>query len=77
MDDCRYVVVGGGNSAGYAAKTFVEHGQANGKLCIVTKEVILVKLFPSPSNYILQQSRSIMLKFLLQLYFVDEICMLV
>ncbi|XP_016510992.1 monodehydroascorbate reductase 5, mitochondrial-like isoform X1 [Nicotiana tabacum] len=34
----EYVVVGGGNSAGYAAKTFVEHGQANGKLCIVTKE---------------------------------------
>ncbi|KAM3396731.1 monodehydroascorbate reductase, chloroplastic/mitochondrial [Capsicum galapagoense] len=34
----EYVVVGGGNAAGYAARTFVEHGQANGKLCIVTKE---------------------------------------
>lgn len=39
VDDFRYVVVGGGNAAGYAARTFVEHGQANGKLCIVTKEV--------------------------------------
>lgn len=34
----EYVIVGGGNSAGYAARTFVEHGQANGKLCIVSKE---------------------------------------
>ncbi|CAN4127303.1 unnamed protein product [Withania somnifera] len=34
----EYVVVGGGNAAGYAARSFVEHGQANGKLCIVTKE---------------------------------------
>ncbi|CAN4077666.1 unnamed protein product [Withania somnifera] len=34
----EYVVVGGGNAAGYAARTFVEHGLANGKLCIVTKE---------------------------------------
>ncbi|XP_059276265.1 monodehydroascorbate reductase, chloroplastic/mitochondrial [Lycium ferocissimum] len=34
----EYVVVGGGNAAGYAARTFVEHGQASGKLCIVTKE---------------------------------------
>lgn len=34
--------MGGGNAAGYAAKTFVEHGMANGKLCIVSKEVILV-----------------------------------
>ncbi|KAJ8526961.1 hypothetical protein K7X08_029438 [Anisodus acutangulus] len=30
----EYVVVGGG----IAARIFVEHGQANGKLCIVTKE---------------------------------------
>ncbi|XP_022845447.1 monodehydroascorbate reductase, chloroplastic/mitochondrial-like isoform X2 [Olea europaea var. sylvestris] len=28
----------GGNAAGYAARTFVEHGLANGKLCIVSKE---------------------------------------
>ncbi|KAJ3692622.1 hypothetical protein LUZ60_011717 [Juncus effusus] len=34
----EFLIVGGGNSAGYAAKTFVEHGMANGKLCIVSKE---------------------------------------
>lgn len=36
---CRYVIVGGGNAAGYAARTFVEHGMADGRLCIVSKEV--------------------------------------
>lgn len=35
----RFVIVGGGNAAGYAARTFVEHGMADGKLCIVSKEV--------------------------------------
>jgi monodehydroascorbate reductase (NADH) len=39
--DCRYVIVGGGNAAGYAARTFVEHGMADGRLCIVSKEVLL------------------------------------
>jgi len=34
------VIVGGGNAAGYAARTFVEHGVADGRLCIVTKEVL-------------------------------------
>ncbi|XXG76478.1 hypothetical protein AAC387_Pa08g0818 [Persea americana] len=34
----EFVIVGGGNSAGYAARTFVEHGMADGKLCIVCKE---------------------------------------
>jgi len=38
--DCRYVIVGGGNAAGYAARTFVEHGMADGRLCIVSKEVL-------------------------------------
>ncbi|XP_058223953.1 monodehydroascorbate reductase, chloroplastic/mitochondrial isoform X1 [Rhododendron vialii] len=37
-DNCEFVIVGGGNAAGYAARTFVEHGMANGKLCIVSKE---------------------------------------
>lgn len=32
------MIVGGGNAAGYAARTFVEHGMADGRLCIVTKE---------------------------------------
>lgn len=32
------MIVGGGNAAGYAAQTFVEHGLADGKLCIVSKE---------------------------------------
>ncbi|KAJ9173653.1 hypothetical protein P3X46_016769 [Hevea brasiliensis] len=34
----EFVIVGGGNAAGYAARTFVEHGMADGRLCIVTKE---------------------------------------
>ncbi|KAF3790996.1 Monodehydroascorbate reductase 5 [Nymphaea thermarum] len=34
----EFVIVGGGNSAGYAARTFVEHGMADGRLCIVSKE---------------------------------------
>ncbi|KAK9202886.1 hypothetical protein WN943_013139 [Citrus x changshan-huyou] len=33
-----FVIVGGGNAAGYAARTFVEHGMADGRLCIVSKE---------------------------------------
>ncbi|XP_027181328.1 monodehydroascorbate reductase, chloroplastic/mitochondrial isoform X1 [Coffea eugenioides] len=37
-DNREFVIVGGGNAAGYAARTFVEHGVANGKLCIVSKE---------------------------------------
>jgi hypothetical protein len=36
------VIVGGGNAAGYAARTFVENGMADGRLCIVTKEVIQI-----------------------------------
>ncbi|KAF3448614.1 hypothetical protein FNV43_RR09327 [Rhamnella rubrinervis] len=35
----EFVIVGGGNAAGYAARTFVEHGMADGRLCIVSKEV--------------------------------------
>lgn len=34
----EFVIVGGGNSAGYAARAFVENGMADGKLCIVSKE---------------------------------------
>ncbi|KAL1827107.1 hypothetical protein ACET3Z_005519 [Daucus carota] len=36
----EFVIVGGGNAAGYAARSFVEHGMANGKLCIVSKEAV-------------------------------------
>ncbi|XP_072978098.1 monodehydroascorbate reductase 5, chlorplastic [Typha angustifolia] len=36
----EFVIVGGGNSAGYAARTFVEHGMAAGRLCIVCKEAV-------------------------------------
>lgn len=41
----RFVIVGGGNAAGYAARTFVEHGMADGRLCIVSKEVIRFHMF--------------------------------
>lgn len=36
----EFVIVGGGNAAGYAARTFVENGMADGKLCIVSKESV-------------------------------------
>eukprot|EP00850_Spirogloea_muscicola_P005808 SM000027S09589 [mRNA] locus=s27:159596:163795:- [translate_table: standard] len=36
----EYVIVGGGNAAGYAAKAFVEQGHAEGKLCIVTADKV-------------------------------------
>ncbi|XP_043710112.1 monodehydroascorbate reductase, chloroplastic/mitochondrial-like isoform X2 [Telopea speciosissima] len=35
-----FVIVGGGNAAGYAARSFVEHGMADGRLCIVGKEAV-------------------------------------
>lgn len=38
------MIVGGGNAAGYAARSFVEHGMADGKLCIVTREVLLCSI---------------------------------
>lgn len=41
LETFRFVIVGGGNAAGYAARTFVEHGMADGRLCIVSKEVAL------------------------------------
>ena len=41
----RFVIVGGGNAAGYAARTFVEHGMADGRLCIVSKEVNSISYF--------------------------------
>lgn len=36
----EYVIVGGGNSAGYAAKAFVDQGQADGKLLIIGAEAV-------------------------------------
>ena len=36
----RFVIVGEGNAAGYAARTFVEHGMVDDRLCIVSKEVL-------------------------------------
>lgn len=39
-DNREFVIVGGGNAAGYAARKFVEHGMADGRLCIVCKEAV-------------------------------------
>eukprot|EP00246_Nothoceros_aenigmaticus_P001525 TRINITY_DN12024_c0_g1_i2.p1 TRINITY_DN12024_c0_g1~~TRINITY_DN12024_c0_g1_i2.p1 ORF type:complete len:486 (+),score=88.17 TRINITY_DN12024_c0_g1_i2:119-1576(+) len=36
----EYVIIGGGNAAGYAARAFVENGVADGKLCIVSNEKV-------------------------------------
>ncbi|KAI3691808.1 hypothetical protein L6452_31610 [Arctium lappa] len=40
----EFVIVGGGNAAGYATRTFVEQGMADGKLCIVSKELVMEML---------------------------------
>ncbi|XP_043715217.1 monodehydroascorbate reductase, chloroplastic/mitochondrial-like [Telopea speciosissima] len=37
----EFVIVGGGNAAGYAARSFVEQGMADGRLCIVCKEAVV------------------------------------
>jgi monodehydroascorbate reductase (NADH) len=34
--------MGGGNATGYTARTFIEHGMADGRLCIVSKEVLRI-----------------------------------
>lgn len=36
----KYVIVGGGNAAGYAACAFTEHGVQAGNLCIISKEKV-------------------------------------
>ena len=36
----KYVILGGGNAAGYAARRFVEAGGAAGELAIVTDEPV-------------------------------------
>lgn len=36
----QYVIVGGGNAAGYAARAFTEHGVEGGNLCIISKEKV-------------------------------------
>ena len=37
----KYVILGGGNAAGYAAKAFAEGGAAPGSVCMVTREEVL------------------------------------
>ncbi|KAL6556412.1 Monodehydroascorbate reductase, chloroplastic/mitochondrial [Orobanche gracilis] len=49
----EFVIVGGGNAAGYAARTFVEHSMADGKLCIVSKE----ELYTINSKNMISESR--------------------
>eukprot|EP00250_Pteridium_aquilinum_P015607 c22670_g1_i1 orf=162-1634(+) len=36
----EYVIVGGGNSAGYAIRAFTEHGVEGEKICVVAKEKV-------------------------------------
>ena len=37
----KYVIIGGGNGSGYAAKQFVEMGGAPGELCIISDEAVV------------------------------------
>ncbi|MFW6351686.1 MAG: NAD(P)/FAD-dependent oxidoreductase [Bacteroidota bacterium] len=41
MKSYKYVILGGGTTAGYAAKEFVEQGVPSGELCIISAESIL------------------------------------
>lgn len=36
----EYVIVGGGNAAGYAVRAFTEHGVEGSKICLVSKEKV-------------------------------------
>lgn len=36
----EYVIVGGGNAAGYAVRAFTEHGVEGGKICVISKEKV-------------------------------------
>lgn len=38
----KYVILGGGNASGYAARSFVQRGIAPGELCIISKEQVWV-----------------------------------
>lgn len=40
MANFKYVILGGGNAAGYAAKEFVSQGIQQGELCIITDEPV-------------------------------------
>jgi len=41
MNKYKYVIIGGGTTAGYAAQEFVEQGISKGDLCIISAEAIL------------------------------------
>jgi 3-phenylpropionate/trans-cinnamate dioxygenase ferredoxin reductase component len=41
MKDYKYIIIGGGTTAGYAAKAFIEQNIKNGELCIVSAESTL------------------------------------
>lgn len=40
MPAFKYIILGGGNASGYAAKEFVNRGLKPGELCIVTEEPV-------------------------------------
>lgn len=49
----KYVVVGGGNSAGYAARQFVENGVSKGDVCIIGAEPVAPYERPALSKAVL------------------------
>lgn len=40
MPAFKYIILGGGNASGYAAKEFVNRGLNPGELCIITDEPV-------------------------------------
>lgn len=40
MSRFKYIILGGGNSSGYAAKEFLKRGISKGELCILTEEQV-------------------------------------
>jgi monodehydroascorbate reductase (NADH) len=41
MEHYKYLIIGGGNSSGYAARQFVKLGGSAGELCIITEEDVV------------------------------------
>ncbi|MFW5778167.1 MAG: NAD(P)/FAD-dependent oxidoreductase [Bacteroidota bacterium] len=53
MKNYKYVIIGGGTTAGYAAKEFTEQGIGYGELCIISDENILpMNRPPFSKNYL-------------------------
>lgn len=58
MKKYKYIIIGGGTTAGYAATEFVEQGIEKGELCIISAESILPMNRPPLSKEYLKDKRN-------------------